>query len=518
MTSHLPWPIHVTITGVPGGFGNNPAVLVTELLLLLYFIIVNSVDLMTITLAMIHLPKEMRLNSADALRHSMTEYAMPVSILLPAFNESEYIEKAVRSLLQMRYPRHEVIVINDGSTDSTMEVLIKAFDLIEFKESQYVKFKTAPTKATYRSADFPNLRVIDKDNGGKGDALNAGINLARYPLLFTCDSDTVYAMDGLERMVQPFLYDMTTVACGANIGVLNETQLTEDDERPYHESLPRNPLVRVQVLEYLRAFLTSRAGWAPINALTVISGACGLWKKDAVVGAGGFPIDTVWEDLEMTVRLHHYMRGLGRRYKIAFIATPICWTNVPDNLVHLQRQRISWHRHLSEAVSIHRGLFFHPRGGVMGWLGFPYLVIGEWLAPVWLLGGLAFLISCALSGTLSMDAQIALVFLVLSLTLVKAAAALLLDELSFKTHQLDIVWGLFVTGILEQLGFRQLVAIWSLKGMIDFFLERPIRGKPPGAATWRTKYDPKAPFAAGLEPPPVATAGSKRKQEKVPAK
>lgn len=269
--------MHILVLGAPLGLGGSAPILIAELLLFLYFLAVNLVDLMTILVALVALPRSIRIDAGDALGRTLSVFSTPVSVLVPAFNEEAEIVEAVRSLVDFKYVEHEVIVINDGSTDGTMARLIEAFDLVPFSAARYVKFQTKPIRTTYRSTSSTNLFVIDKENGGKGDALNAGLNAARYPLLFSADADTLYADDCLEKMVQPFLEDLRTVACGANIGILNEAQIREG--RPFHISLPRNFLVRCQILEYLRSFLNCRAGWTPLNCLMIVSGACGLWKK-----------------------------------------------------------------------------------------------------------------------------------------------------------------------------------------------------------------------------------------------
>lgn len=479
---------HISITGVPGGLGGNPAILTTEVLLFAYFLFSNIIDIITLAVAIVDLPREMRLASGDVLRRSLMSYAAPVSVLLSAYNEEEAVASTVQTLLAMRYPEKEVIVVNDGSTDGTLEELKKAFDLVPFELPPYVKFKTQPIRGGYRSRSHHNLRVIDKENGGKSDSLNAAINVASSPLIFVADADTVYAPDTLEEMALPFLQDARTVATGAQIGILNES--TMRDGRAVHDQLPRSMLVRFQILEYLRAFLATRAGWAPINGLLIISGACGLWKKDVVVEAGGFAVDTEWEDLEMTVRLHHMLRAKHRPYRIAYVAKPVCWTSAPQRLAALQRQRISWHRHLTEVAAIHRRLAFR-RPGIVEWMAFPNFLLVEWLGPVFVLGGLTFAVVCAALGILSVQAQLALLVLVFGLALLKAAGALLLDEVSFRGHRLRVAWGLFWAAILELIGFRQLIAVWNLIGIGAFLTKQPIRGmRKDTAGPLRPPYKP----------------------------
>ncbi len=478
---HLPF--HVTITGMPQGLGAHPVVVTIELLLAAYFIVVNGIDFSLIAIALWNMPRFLRVGAADALRRVTLPFARPVSVLLPVYNEAVAVVDVVRSLLRLRYPTVEVIVINDGSTDGTLELLVKAFALTPIFEAGYQAVRTKPVRGRYRSVKHPELRVIDKENGGKGDALNAGVNEARYPLLLTGDGDSVYLPDALEQMIQPFLEDPRTVACGAGLRILNEAELV--DGVPIPKSLPPNFILRFQILEYLRSALTSRFGWAPINGLMSISGACALWTKDIIVGAGGFSANTIWEDMEMTVRVHHYMRDRRQPYRIAFVPAAVCWTTVPETLRALQDQRIGWHRHITETIMHHRNLAFSRRGGMAGWVALPAVALTEWLSPIWLVGGIAFMIAAAWLGILSVNAQVALLALVFSLTILKSATAFLLDEVSYRTRRLGEVWSLFLTALVEQIGYRQLLAVWHLIGIVKFFARRPIRGRTSDIPSWR---------------------------------
>jgi len=290
--------------------------------------------------------------------------------------------------------------------------------------------------------------------------------------------------------MQPFLEDARTVACGAALRILNGAEVVGGV--PVQRELPRSLIVRFQVLEYLRAALTSRFGWAPLNGLMSISGACGLWRKEIVVGAGGFAANTIWEDMEMTVRVHHYMRARRRPYRVAFVPEGVCWTKVPETLAELRDQRIGWQRHITETIHGHRNLLFRPFSGIAGWFALPAIVLTEWLAPLWLLLGLAFLVVAGWLGILSVEAQIALLAMVFALTILKMAVAFLLDEVSYRTYRLHDIWSLFLASMLEQLGIRQLVALWNAVGIVKFYARRPIRGRTAGIASWRDRpYRPR---------------------------
>ncbi|HKU69147.1 MAG TPA: glycosyltransferase family 2 protein, partial [Candidatus Baltobacteraceae bacterium] len=235
-----------------------------------------------------------------------------------------------------------------------------------------------------------------------------------------------------------------------------------------------------QIAEYLRAALTSRFAWAPFNGIMCISGACAMWKKDIVVAAGGYLTNTVWEDAEMTVRVHHYMRATRRPYRIAFVPEALCLTHAPETLGELRRQRVSWHRHITEAISNHRTMLLRPRTGLVGWFALPAYVLTEWLAPLWLLLGFGFLIASSVMGILSVQAQLVLLAVVFAFTVFKMAMALILDEVSYRSYTLRDVWGLFAIGMIEQIGYRQLLSLWSLAGMLSFYLKLPIRGRRRG--------------------------------------
>lgn len=461
----LAWP-HVTLLNLPGDLMTHPGVLAIEALLFAYFLLVNAIDFALILAALRTLPRFVKLSNGGALADAVRNFATPVSVIVPVFNEQEDVAAVVRSLLEMRYRQFEVIVVNDGSTDSTLQTLTKEFELTPVPEARYVGLKTARVRAIYRSKTHFTLRVLDKENGGKGDALNAGLNEARYPLVFMADGDSLYRPDALEQLAQSFVEDARTVGCGAALQVLN--------------AKPHSMLVRFQEVEYLRSAFISRFALAPFNGIMCISGACALWKKSVLLGAGGYATNMVWEDAEMTVRVHHFLRASKTPYRIAFVPAGVCVTRVPETLGDLRRQRISWQRHITEAVTRHRNMLFRPSMGLIGWFALPAYVFGEWLAPLWLLFGLVFALATAVLGIMSWQAQLALLAVVFAFTALKTASALMLDELAHSEPRSREIWKLFGAAMLEQFGFRQMLAMWALAGMFAFYLKLPIRGRRAG--------------------------------------
>lgn len=388
----------------------------------------------------------------------------PISLLVPAYNEETTIVASIRSMLQLSYPQMEVIVINDGSRDGTLDVLQREFHLVPFPEAYRVQLPTKVVRGIYRSTAHKNLRVIDKENGGKADSLNAGINGARYPLFCGVDADSILQRDSLHLLVVPFMDDPSVVAAGGTVRIANGCTVSGG----FLESagLPSNPLALFQIVEYLRAFLFGRMGWSPLNAMLIISGAFGIFRKDAVVEAGGYRTDTVGEDMELVVRLHRLRRIACQPCRVVFLPDPVCWTEAPEDMRTLQNQRIRWQRGLMESLWLNRSLLFHRRGGAVGWIAFPAMLVFEGLGPLIEVTGYLFMVLAFMGGLISWQAFVIFLMLALGLGFMLSASGLLLEQLIFhaypKTSQL---FGL-VAGLLgENLGYRQLNSWWRLCGL-----------------------------------------------------
>jgi cellulose synthase/poly-beta-1,6-N-acetylglucosamine synthase-like glycosyltransferase len=442
---------------------------------LLFFIGLNGGYLLLNLVSVTSLWRMLQGRSLDTLPQVYVGAELPVSILVPAWNEQATIVASVRSLLQIDYTEYEVIVINDGSRDATLEVLVREFALQPFPEAYRVRLASAPVRAIYRSTQYPNLRLIDKDNGGKADALNAGINGAQYPLFCSVDADSILQRDSLRRVAQPFLEDPATVAAGGTVRIANGCEVRGGFLT--RTALPGSWLARIQIVEYLRAFLFGRLGWSPLNALLVVSGAFALFRKEAVVEAGGYRSDTVGEDMELVVRLHRTRRRTGKPCRITFLPDPVCWTEAPEDLATLRRQRVRWQRGLAESMARNLGLLFHWRGGAAGWLAFPFMLVFEWLGPFIELLGYAFIVLAAVFGLISPQAMLLFLFVAIGFGLLLSVNALFLEEMSFHVYPR---WRdtalLLLAAVVENFGYRQLISLWRLWG---FFVA--LRGRP---AAW----------------------------------
>lgn len=400
----------------------------------------------------------------DDLPQIFTGLEPGISILVPAYNEEASIAASIRSMFQLTYSDFEIIVINDGSKDSTLEVLKREFSLLPFPECQRASLSTQPIRCVYRSMRYPNLRIIDKENGGKADSLNAGINAARHPLFCGVDADSILSRDSLQRAVKHFLNDSSTVATGGTVRVANGCEVT--DGFLTKVELPTNIWALFQVGEYLRAFLFGRLGWSKLNAVLIISGAFGLFKTEVVIAVGGYRSGTIGEDMELVVRIQRLFRQQRKPYRIEFLPDPVCWTEVPEDMKTLKNQRVRWQRGLSESLSSNWGLMFSRNGGPPGWLAFPFMILFEWLGPLIELGGYVFMLYAYAFGLVSWQAFNAFLMMAIGMGILLSASGLMLEEISSqlypKFRQLAL---LILVVVVENFGYRQLTVWWRLLGL-----------------------------------------------------
>lgn len=438
-----------------------------------YFIVLHGIYLLMWGLSLRTVAAYLRERRfKDALTLYQSRLTPPVSVIVPAFNEAANVVASVRALTRLSYPEYEIIVVSDGSTDDTLARLIAAFDLRPVGLPARRELRTKPVTAVYQAAGPISLLVVDKANGGKADALNAGINVSRYPLFCATDADSVLEDDALLKVVAPFLeYPEAMMAVGGIVRIANGCRIV--DGRVARVGLPRAPLAMFQIVEYLRTFLTGRMGWSALRSLLVISGAFGLFRKSAVVTAGGYGTDTVGEDMELVVRIHRTLREQGVPYRMVFIPDPICWTEAPTTLAALRRQRNRWQRGLMESLVAHRRMFLNPRYGVIGLFAMPYFVLFEMLGPAIEFSGYLVVAAAAASGLLDRRFML-LFFAVAFLTGVcLSVASVLLEELSFHRYRgLRELARILGYSVLEPLCYKPLMAYWRTLGIIDYLRQR----------------------------------------------
>jgi cellulose synthase/poly-beta-1,6-N-acetylglucosamine synthase-like glycosyltransferase len=407
-------------------------------------------------------------SNVGVLWRRTADVAPPVAILVPAYNEERTIVASVRALLALRYPDYEVIVINDGSKDRTISVLKEEFALLPADRPFEAMVPHQPIKALYSSPQHPRLLIIDKDNGGKADAMNAGINLTRAPIFCAIDADSILEADALLRAVQPFVADpLHVVAVGGTIRILNGCRVK--DGAITDVGLPSSLLALFQIIEYLRAFLMARLSLSRLETLTIISGAFGLFRRSIAVQVGGYSTDTVGEDLELVIKIHREMRRTQRRYRVEFIPEPVCWTEVPVSLRVLAAQRRRWQRGSLETYFKHRDMLFSPAFGRVGVLGVGQMLIVDVLGPIFETAGYLLLPILWACGLLDIRFLLAFAALTIAFGIFLSVGSLILEEIELRRfpRARDIVL-LAVVAVLENFGYRQINNLWRLQGVIQY--------------------------------------------------
>ena len=439
-----------------------------ERLIIIYVATINTIYLLLMTLGYFAFrmqPGRLTRTESDTVLRS--PLMPPISLLAPAYNESASIRESVRAMLTLHYPKHEVIVVNDGSTDDTLQILIDEFHLYKSSREPSGALPCAPIRAIYESRSPIRLVVIDKENGrGKADALNAALNVARTPLVAVLDTDSLIETDALLAIVKPFLDDPHTIATGGIIRVANGCKV--EHGRVVDVATPAEALPRFQVVEYLRAFLHGRIAFSFMNSVLLVSGAFGVFRREALISAGGYDTTTVGEDMELVIRLHHLWRERRLPYRIVFVPYPVCWTQVPESWKALHDQRNRWQRGTVESLWRHRQMFCNPRFGVVGLVGFPYFVFFETIGPLVEVTGYVTTVLGLLLHLISM--QLALAFLVVSVLfgILLSVSAVLLEDITARRYpSLHDVLSLMWSAVVENLGFRQLLTIWRTEGLLD---------------------------------------------------
>ena len=398
----------------------------------------------------------------------LSDTASPIALLVPAYNEEATVVENVRSMLALHYPRFEIIVVNDGSSDRTLQTLIDTYELKPVSRVYEEEVPHRPIRGLYGSPAYPNLIVVDKENGGKADALNAGINLSRFPMFCAVDADSILEANSLLRAVQPFSEDPDRViAVGGTIRIANGC--TVQGGRVVSVDLPHTFLPLFQVVEYLRAFLVARLAWSQMDALMLISGAFGIFRRRAVVAVGGYSLGTVGEDMEIIVKLHRFMHEQGIDYEIRFVPDPVCWTEAPDTLGILAGQRKRWQRGALETFFKHIRMFLNPRYGASGMLGMPYVFLADVLGPLIEVIGYVIIPASWYLGILSAEFFFAYLAVTFALGVAISVGALLLEEIELrrfpKARHLALLTG---AAILENFGYRQINNFWRVAGFWQF--------------------------------------------------
>ena len=406
-----------------------------------------------------------------------SEHIPGISIIAPAFNEALTIINGVHTLLSLSYPKFEVIVVNDGSTDDSLQQLIEEYDLVESNFFYDIAIQTYPIKAIYKSSNpvYSKLTVVDKENGkSKADACNAGINVSSYPLFLGTDIDCILHKETLLKMVKPFIEEKTRViAAGAVIRASNSCEVDNGYLKKIHVSSQYLPLF--QELEYIRAFLLGRMAWSKINGLMLVSGAIGLFDKEIALAAGGYDNTSLGEDMELIARMRIWMHDNNQKYLVKYIPESLCWTEVPSTIKILARQRTRWTQGLAQTLWIHKRAFLNSKYKVFGLLTYPYWIFFEWMAPFIEAGGILYYIYLIITGQLTWEYAIVLFLFIYSFSVMITLIAILWDDLvGMKYSSKRDVLKLCLGAIVEPFAYHPLVLFYSLRGNWFFFTRRKL--------------------------------------------
>ncbi|ERM81585.1 glycosyl transferase family 2 [Rhodonellum psychrophilum GCM71 = DSM 17998] len=449
---------------------------VLGIMFLLYSFSIILIYLSTTILSALEMRDHLRKNKFSDYGDIITSpFAPGISLIAPAYNESKSLVQNAKSLLSLHYGKFEVIIINDGSKDDSIQVMIDNFDLVKTKYAYNPSIETKPVRAIYKSTNpsYSKLTFVDKENGGKADALNVGINIACQEIIACIDVDCILSSDSLTRMMRPFMEETNrkVIAVGGVIGVANNCEVKDGTVIKYR--VPDSLLGRFQVIEYFRAFLMGRMAWTRLNGLMLISGAFGFFDRELVLKVGGYFPKTVGEDMELVVRMRRYMEEIKVPYKVGFIPDPLCWTEVPESEEILSRQRNRWMRGTIETLQLHQKISFNPKYGVMGMVSYPFWSLFEKAAPIMETLGVLYTLLLIISGDSSAIYLIVLFVVIYFFSIMISSFSILFEQIAYNNYKdKKDLRKLLITVLLEPFVIHPKIVFWGLKGHWDF-----IRGK-----------------------------------------
>lgn len=405
----------------------------------------------------------------NKLSINSNENYVPVSILVPAYNEESTVADCIESLAHQDYPDYEIIVIDDGSSDNTSSVVVDRFNLKKVARPIRRLVKCKKEESIYEGVINNKIKItlVKKENGGKADALNMGINISNYPLFISLDADSILQKDSLTNIVMPYMEDDTTVAVGGNIKVSNSVVL--DNGEVAKILTPKNLFVIFQTIEYFRVFLTTRVWFNKFNGNLIISGAFGLFKKSAAINVGGYDTDTIGEDMDLVVKLHSFYRKNKLQYSIKYSHKAICWSQVPENYKDLKGQRRRWHIGLITSLYTHKYILLNPKYGLVGVFSFLYFAIFEMLSCIVDVFGLAVIVFSYFLGFLNIDFLFTFLIVYIGYGIVISVASIILERYSFKnTLNFKSIFVYTILSVLESFGYRQLCGWFRLSGFFGY--------------------------------------------------
>ncbi len=460
---------------------------ILEKILIVYFTLYFIIDILLYVYAVVSFFRKKKKRNED---FDFQKYS--ISIIVPAYNEEVSIVTCTNMLTKLDYPNFEIIIVNDGSKDNTMNILKANYKLSKIENICEEEITTQKVKQYFKVED-KNITIVDKENGGKADAVNVGINYSTCDYICTIDADSILDEKALKEVIKPFIKNKDTIVSGGQLAVANDVTLVNN--RVANSKVPRNIWVQWQIIEYIKSFLISRVGLSKINALLIMSGAFSVFKKDDLTKVGGFLSkfnnskyieehigigkQTVCEDMEIVVRLWKFKRDNNIKAQAAFLPEPVCWTEVPDSPVNLYKQRSRWHQGLGETLALYRNMVFDPKYGTTGLFGLPYYFFFEFLAPLFKILSLVFILIATQYGILNITWMVLLLFSVLLTTAIITSSIMAVIEywsknlsevnrnaLRYKTF-LDWLW-LIIASIFAEFLYSFFKILAQITGIYNF--------------------------------------------------
>ena len=369
--------------------------------------------------------------------------------------------------MNLDYPEYEIIIINDGSKDRTAELVIENFNLKQVIRPVRKLVKSKELIDIYENDKGTKIVLSNKENGGKSDALNLGINVSRFPLFVCVDADSLLQFDSLKKIVEPFLENDETIAVGGNIKVANNVIL--DNGRVIEVKVPKKWIVLFQTIEYLRVFLNSRVAFNRINANLIVSGAFGIYSKQAVVNVGGYSPDIIGEDMEIVVKMHTFYRKNKIPYEIAYVTDAVCWTQVPETYSVLRKQRRRWHIGMGQSLKHHKFINMNFKYGAVGMIAYPYFLLFEYITPLLEILGIVTITVSYLLNIINLQFFLLYLLVYMGYNMMVSIIAVLLDKYLFDNYiPTKLIFKLLFFCLLESFGYRQLCSVFRLGAFNPF--------------------------------------------------
>jgi len=460
-------------------------------LILAYFVILHGLYFLLLAIgAWQHRRYKDDITYTEFLRIAKSQFTMPVSLIIPAYNEATIIVETIRCAFNLKFPLYEVLVVNDGSTDETMKVLIETFNLRRVDKFGPKHIPTNAVLGIYESPDHPNFVVVDKKNGRRADAINAGVTLSTYPLLCVIDADCLLDPDGLLRLVRPFLRDSRVAAVAGMVRPSNG--LTVKNGQITRAGLPGTWLGVNQEIEYARSFQWARMGLCRLQSMLCISGALMMIRKSLYETVGGSSSSAITDDIEFTMRLnaHIYDRRNKQQFSLALVPDAVCYTEVPETFKTYASQRNRWQRGTLQALFRNWRMLLNPRYGITGLFGMPYFFLFEGFSAIVELSAWVLAVVCLVLGLATVWEVLLMIYLAYILNVLLTLAAILLSE---TTRLRASSWGdlsrMMGSVFLDGIGFHLFHLMVRAAGTIQYLVFRrqdlgaPIPRMTPKAGT-----------------------------------